>query len=146
MKKIFILLIGVSLIGSLGSCGEDNEGEALIGVWIGQFQEVSDCVNDPDAVRTSGLRCDDATCYRLVLSADGSFSFQEGLGVENGTYTGNFSSLTLCIDEEGEVQCTTYTVEGNTSATLDISTTNEASGCKTTLFFQKEIIEEETES
>lgn len=135
MKKLFaVCLIFLCLI----SCGDDDQGAALIGIWIGDFQDVTQCDDDLDGVRSTTLRCTSSTCYRLALNADGSFSYQQGTLVENGTYTGDFSKLTLCMDEEGETNCITYTVEGNTSATLDISTTNEATGCKTTIFFTKE--------
>jgi len=142
MKKLLILFFASSLFVG---CSEDNEGRALIGVWEAYLQEVSNCSNDPDAIRNTNLRCSDATCFRLVLNTDGTYSFQQGTLVENGTYTGDFNALTLCMDEEGELVCTTYAVEENTSATLFISTTNEASGCKTTLFFDKEIVIEDEE-
>ena len=136
MKKILVVcLICLFFV----NCGEDDQGVALIGVWIGDFQDVTLCDSDPEAVRSTALRCNDATCYRLTLEADGTYSYQQGTLVENGTYEGNFTRLTLCMDEEGETTCMTYAVEGNTSATLDISTTNEATGCKTTLFFNREL-------
>jgi len=119
-------------------CSEDNEGRALIGSWKGKFREISDCFNNPDDLDSKNLRCNDATCFRLILNTDGNYSFQQGTLVENGTYTGNFDALTLCMDEEGELSCITYEVEENTSATLFISTTNEASGCRTAIFFDKE--------
>ena len=142
MKKLTVLLLSVSFFVG---CSEDDEGKALIGVWEGQFQEVSNCINNPDEIRTTNLRCNDITCFRLELNADGTYVYQQGTPVENGTYTGNFSALTLCMDEEGELQCTTFTVEENTSSTLFISTTNEASGCKTAIFFQRPFVEEVSE-
>lgn len=143
MKKILVLFLSLSF---LASCSEDNEGEALIGVWIGQFQEVGGCSNNPDEIRTTNLRCTDATCYRLELNSDGTYSYQQGTVRENGTYTGNFSALTLCMDEEGELQCTTFAIEENTSATLFISTTLEATGCKTSVFFEKLIVDDGSEA
>ena len=140
MKKLLVLFLSLSF---LASCSVDNEGEALIGVWEGQFQEVGGCSNNPDDIRTTNLRCTDATCYLLELNADGTYSYQQGTIRENGSYTGNFSALTLCMDEEGEIQCTTFAIEENTSATLFISTTLEATACKTSIFFEKQIIDDD---
>ena len=135
MKKLFVVTL---LFLVLAGCGDDDQGAALIGVWIGDFRDVTLCDNDPTAAQTFSLRCNSTTCYRLELNADGTYSYQQGTLVENGTYTGNFTVLTLCMDEEGETVCMTYTVEGNTSATLDISMTDEATGCKSTFFFSKD--------
>ncbi len=135
MKKIFVVSL---LFLVLAGCDDDDQGAALIGVWIGDFRDVTLCDNDPTAAQTFSLRCNASTCYRLTLNGDGSYTYQQGTLVENGTYTGDFTVLTLCMDEEGETECTTYTVEGNTSATLDISMTDATTGCKTTFFFSKD--------
>lgn len=137
MRKMIIPLL-ITLVFS--GCGNDDEGAALIGVWISDFKTVTECL-DATSNRQINRRCTDASCFQLNLNADGTFTYKEGTAVKSGNYTGNFRSLTLCIDDEGEEVCETYTVGENTNVTLVLTQTNEATGCITSDFFER--IEEE---
>lgn len=124
------------------SCLEDkNEGVALIGIWVGQFQEETSCFDNPDALTTTDLRCNTSTCWKLDMREDGTYVYQRGAVniLESGTFSGNIQKLTLCIQDDEDSICTEYVVEENSSATLTISLTDEVSGCKKTWFFIKEL-------
>lgn len=139
MKVLFVVFaFCLVFIG----CKEEEQSAALLGIWEGQSRLVSDCDDDPDAISTTRLNCNQSSCFLLELRSDGTYSYLQGNLTENGTYTGDFSSLTLCMSDEGEEMCTSFVVEGNTSVTLDISTTNAGTGCKTTLQFNRRLEED----
>lgn len=119
----------------LMNCKEDDEGEVYEGVWIGSNVKVENC-NTAEDEYNNDLTCDDNSCYRLSLNGDGTFSFQEVLDTKIGTWSVSGSSLSLCIDEEGEQECTTYST--TIGARLTLSLTSESTGCTTTTTFGRE--------
>lgn len=133
MKKN-ILVLSVSIIISFSSCSDDDGSGSFVGVWIGNNITTANCSDDEDN-DSETLRCDD-TCYRLELNSDDTFSFQEVLATRAGTWSTS-GGLTLCVEEDGEQVCETYMV-ALTSTTLGISSTDEDTGCITTINFQRE--------
>jgi len=135
MKKI-INYLGLVIV-LLSSCGDDDEAEAsFIGTWIGTTRAVTECT-DVFANSTQSLNCTDVNCYALVLSADGTFTFQQGTVNTSGTWSVG-TVLSLCQDDEGEIICDEYRVEDNTATTLVLSTTNEGTNCKTSFSYERQ--------
>lgn len=135
MKKIIapLLLCLVFLV----NCDDNDTSAALIGTWIGQSISITDCT-DPTSNRTTDLDCSNTNCYRLELVGEGrTYTYQQGVLVENGTWD-NPGLFLLCQDQEGETICDEFTLEENTSVTLVLSTTNEATMCKTSISFRRE--------
>ncbi|GAB4239957.1 MAG: hypothetical protein Tsb0034_16160 [Ekhidna sp.] len=140
MKKIIFPLLLATLF--LVNCEDDDKSGALIGVWIGESREVIECTDDSKN-RIFDLDCTNTSCFRLEILADGTYSYKQGTVTDFGDWSGGGTSLRLCTDEEGETLCTDYIIEENTSVTLGISTTDEATACKTIIFFQRELEEED---
>ena len=135
MKKIIapLLLCLVFLV----NCDDDDNSAALVGTWIGVSRSVTDC-SDPTSNSSTDLDCSDTNCFRLELVGEGrTYSYQQGVLVENGTWD-DPGQLLLCQDQEGETLCDEFTIEENTSVTLVLSSTNEATMCKTTISFRRE--------
>lgn len=135
MKKIILPLI-FSLI-LLVNCKDDDDNASLIGTWIGVQITVTDC-SDPTSNSSSSLSCSDTNCYELILSEDGTFTYQRVARLDNGNWVSNGSTLSLCQDQEGEIECEDFTIEENTSSTLVISSTNSGTACKTAVSLQRE--------
>ncbi len=132
-KNLFLLVFSFFILFT--SCDDDDQSGSFVGVWIGNNISVFDCNRDSDNSDRS-IRCDDASCYRLELNANKTFSYQEGLPTRSGTWSPS-GGLTLCVEEDGEQVCETYAV-ALTSSTLVISTTNETVGCTTAVSFVRE--------
>ncbi len=139
MKKFLLPLF---LMFLLVGCNDDDENRAaLIGDWVSEREEVTDCT-EPTDNRTISRRCSEASCVRLIMNADGTYSYQRGTFVENGNFSKGSGSLALCIDEEGEEVCTVFGIDENTTVTLVLSSIDENTGCKTSIFFEREIVED----
>ena len=116
---------------------EDDAGNLYVGVWMGTILEASECDSEENDFR-SDLACDDNSCNRLTLNSDGTFSFQEGLPTKSGTWNVTGTTLSLCIDEEGELECIDYT--STLGSRLTLSLLSESTGCNTTITFEREVI------
>ena len=133
MKKFLLILSAISLIWISG-CKDDDRSGSFVGVWIGTTVAVTDCMEPTDNSERS-LSCDDSSCYRLDLNGDGTYTYQEGLAITPGTWS-TAGGITLCSVEDGEEVCETYAAVVN-STTLTLSTTNEDTGCITSLIFTR---------
>ena len=135
MKRVLFSLFLIMLF--TGCNDDDGIAAALIGNWVSEREEIIEC-NEPTDNDQINRRCTDASCFRLIMNADGTFTYQRGTFVESGTYSRGGSSLSLCVDEEGEEVCEVYVIDENTSVTLVLSTNDEITGCKNSLFFERQ--------
>ncbi len=119
----------------IGCSDDDNTGN-FIGIWIASSELVENCQEEARN-GTTQLECDDVSCYQLELNADNTYSFQRGLAVERGNWSGG-SSLRLCMDEEGEIVCETFGVQFS-GISLILTADSTSSGCISTLFFNPEV-------
>ncbi|SNT29671.1 hypothetical protein SAMN05421640_3264 [Ekhidna lutea] len=132
MKKFLTVLATITIIFTPG-CKDDDRSGSYVGVWVGTNVSVTECDTNNSS---NNLTCDETRCFRLILSADGTYTYQEGLPIRTGTWNTD-GGLTLCVEEDGELECETFDVTVN-STTLTLSTTNEASGCITTHSFERQ--------
>ncbi|WP_436516011.1 hypothetical protein [Ekhidna sp. To15] len=134
MKKIipFLLIICVWLIG----CNDDDSSGNFVGVWVAKSVAVTNCQDD-NRNGTNGISCDDISCYRLELNEDGSYTYQRGLGTEEGTWDVN-DFLTLCVDEENELVCENFSVQFS-GISMILTADSTSSGCTSSFFFDPEV-------
>ncbi|MEP1033301.1 hypothetical protein [Ekhidna sp.] len=133
MKKIIPFLL-ISCIWFIG-CGDDDSSGNLIGTWVATSILVSDC-QDGNRNGANDVSCDEVSCYRLALNGDDTYSFQRGLGTDNGTWdVGDF--LRLCMTEEGETSCEQFAVQFSGISMILIADSTSA-GCVSTYFFNPE--------
>lgn len=117
-------------------CSDDDSSGNFIGTWVASSVAVSNCQTDARN-GTDPLTCDDVSCTRLELNSDNTYSFQRGLAVSNGTWSGG-STLELCQDEEGEIVCERFGVQFS-GISLILTADSTSSGCISTYFFNPEI-------
>lgn len=100
-SKLAVCLL--ALVFLLNCKDEDTTGD-YIGVWVATNIDITDCENfTNDEFRS--VQCNDNTCYRISLNADGTYTFQKGLEFEQGNWSADGAVLTFCFDEEGEQSC-----------------------------------------
>ncbi len=134
MKKIipFLLILCIWFIG----CGDDDASGNFIGVWVASSVVTTNC-QDVTRNGSDGLPCDDVSCYRLELNADDTYSFQRGLGIENGNWdVGDF--LVLCVTEENETVCENFSVQFS-GISMILTADSTSSGCISSFIFEPEI-------
>lgn len=141
MKKIITTCL-LCLIFLVNCKDDEDDTGSLIGSWLGTNIAVIDC-SDPTANSSNGLSCSATNCYLLTLNDDGTYTYQTGSRASNGDWTSSGGTLSLCIDEEGELVCDNFGIEQITATSLILATTNEATACRTLITF---IRQEETES
>ncbi|WP_462250220.1 hypothetical protein [Ekhidna sp.] len=134
MKKIvpFLLILSIWMIG----CSDDDNTGNFIGIWIATSETISNCQEEARN-GTDPLTCTDVSCYKLELNSDNTYSFQRGLAIESGNWSGG-SSLELCMDEEGEIICERFGVQFS-GISLIFTTDSTTSGCISTFFFNPEV-------
>lgn len=120
------------------SCNDDdNSAESYVGTWIATTEETTDCTDARDN-SFQMLSCTDVDCFRLTLNGDGTYSFQEGLPTEVGTWSASGRTLSLCTENDGEQTCrfSTGIFQG---AGLLFSISDEDTGCTTMYTMEREV-------
>ena len=130
--KLLILLIAPLL---LMNCKED-EVNAHVGTWIGTTMVATGCTLDEDNF-SDELACDENSCYRLTVNEDGTFSYQEGLRTNSGTWSNSKNVLSLCTLDDGEEECIEYNT--NIFTKLSLSLLDEETGCTVATTFIKDV-------
>jgi hypothetical protein len=133
MKIKFLILLIAPIFFT--NCGKDDTGKTYEGNWIGSSEEITGCKFEEDN-SSIDLTCDANSCYRLTLKGDGSFTFQEGQPLIEGTWEVSGSTLSLCSEDDGENVCVAYASTIGTTLTLNV--TNSKSLCTTVLTFSRE--------
>lgn len=134
MKRIFLPLVLIAL--TLVSCDEEVDPRTkYLGSWLGTNIEITDCDNFEDEdFRT--LRCNETSCNRLIFKDDGTYSFQRGLVIENGTWTVEGINITFCVEEdEGDI-CSM--ASGSLTSVLRLTYEPQENSCVTAYVFSKE--------
>lgn len=133
MKKIIPLLL-ISCVWFIG-CGDDDSSGNFIGVWVANSIVVTNCQDD-NRNGANGVACDDVSCYRLELNEDNTYSFQRGLGIEEGTWDVD-DFLVLCVEQEGEIDCENFSVQFS-GISMILTADSTSSGCTSSYFFDPE--------
>lgn len=125
--KLFGSLIGIYLIISLVSCGEDeakeNEAE-LLGTWQSTDLIIRGCEDENDNRMTS-VECPGEDCLRYTFAIEDSTKtrmfiqervLEDGSRFETGTFSVGETRIELCSDDEDGWICDTY--KFNVSSTM----------------------------
>lgn len=140
MKQILLAAAFFALLLFI-SCNEKDGNSSYTGIWVANELEISNCQDD---ARNGSelLNCDEASCFRLALNGDGSYTFQQGFLQTRGNWSRDGRDLFLCLEDEGEVSCSKY-LAVLTNESLVVSTDSTTAGCITTYNFNRE---EQTDS
>lgn len=142
----YLLITAFTLV--VLSCNDDEAIKKNEDNIIGEWKLVNYAYDDCKSVEDEGFysaSCNSESCLKFTFSID-STGLQEFvidstteavLYSTVGKYTIGENKLTLCVEEEGETDCWSYSMKV-TFTTLQLSSANENRQCKDILYFEKQ--------
>lgn len=142
-----IIILALVAIGCNDDEKEKENKVNILGTWTLTSIQRAEC-DIPEENDIVGQPCNDQECETYHFSSDSAgqnyviTTLIDGVPFnEVGTYSVGESNLELCIDNEGELECISYSL-GLSVGNMSLSRNDEESGCKETFIFEKNPSEE----